>query len=137
AEMFNSEALPDFLSKRINRLFNLDQPTEKRIPGPFNVSTIYSRSYSYAGWWGLILMALVVISFPFLFLKLLPPSSSFFLPGWAILCTMYFFFAYDNMLRFTGLSFQLAYPLLLHQLSKIQTFKKLLSSEFENGISQS
>ena len=118
-EMFNSEVLPDFLSKRINRLLDLELCIEKRIPGPFNVSTVYSRSYCYAGWWGMILTALVVISIPLLFLKLLPPSSHFFLSGWAILCTMYFFLVYDNTLRFTGLSFQLAYPLLLHWIYKV------------------
>ena len=125
AEMFNSEVLPDFLSKRINRLFSLEQYKEKTIPGPFNVSTVYSRSYSYAGWWGMIITALVVISIPLLFLKILPPSSNFFLCGWAILCTMYFFLMYDNTLRFTGLSFQLAYPVLFNWVSKakIKRFK--------------
>ncbi len=125
AEMFNSEVLPDFLSKRIDRAFDLDQPTEKRIPGPFNVSTVYSRSFSYAGWWGMIAIALVVISLPWLFLKVLPSTSDYFLSGWAILCTMYLFLVYDNTLRFTGLSFQLAYPLLLNWLSKIKALKKL------------
>lgn len=68
----------------------------------------------------MIIIAFVVILFPWLFLKLLPPSSNFFLSGWAILCTMYFFLVYDNTLRFTGLSFQLAYPLLLHWTFKLK-----------------
>lgn len=32
AELINSEVLPDFMSKRINRIFNLDQYTEKKSP---------------------------------------------------------------------------------------------------------
>ena len=124
AEMFNSEVLPDFLSKRIIRLFDLQQCTDKRIPGPFNVSTVYSRSYSYAGWWGVILMGLVITLLPVLFLKLLPQSSDFFLSGWAILCTMYIFLVYDNTLRFTGLSFQLVYPLLLNWLANVRLWRK-------------
>ncbi len=122
-EWFNSEVLPDFLSKRINRVFQLDQYVDKRIPGPFNVSTVYSRSYSYAGWAGMMLMALVVIAFPLIYIKLLPTSSDFFLSGWAILCTLYFFFAYDNNLRFTGLSFQLTYPVVLNWYLKLSQDK--------------
>ena len=118
AELINSEVFPDFLSKRINSLFKLDLYTDKRIPGPFNVSTIYSRSYSYAGWVGMALMAGALLLFPLLFLKLLPPSSDFFISGWAILCTMYLFLVYDNTLRFTGLSFQLVYPVILNLLYK-------------------
>ncbi len=126
-KMFITEILPDFLSKRINRKFSLDQYMDKRIPGPFNVSTVYSRSYSYSGWVGLIFMALVIIFLPLLFIRLLPPSSDFFLSGWVILCTMYFFFAYDNNLRFTGLSFQLAYPLLLHWAGKVKWAQRLFA----------
>jgi hypothetical protein len=126
-KMFITEVLPDFLSKRINRVFHLNQHLDKRVPGPFNVSTVYSRSYSYAGWVGLIFMASVIILLPLLFLRMLPASSDFFLSGWVILCTMYFFFAYDNNLRFTGLSFQLAYPLLLHWANKVNWARKLWS----------
>lgn len=127
AEMINSELLPDFLSKRITRFFQLEQPVDKRIPGPFNASTVYSQSYSYAGWTGMLSMTLVVISIPLLFLKLLPPTSVFFLSGWVILCTMYLFLAFDNTIKFTGLSFQLAYPLLLHWANKTKWARKLLS----------
>jgi len=126
AEMINSEILPDFISKRITRLFDLEQCNEKRITGPFNVSTVYSRSYSYAGWGGMVLTGLMVVLIPLFFLKLLPPSSDFFLTGWATLCTMYFFLAYDNTLKFTGLSFQLAYPLCLHWMYKFKIIKTLL-----------
>jgi hypothetical protein len=106
------ECLPDFITKRIHSLRGTDPPKEYRINYSFNVSTVYSRSYSYSAWGGLALMGAFVIIFPWLFLKVIDRQSDFFITGWAILCTMYFFMSYDNTFRFTGLSFQLVYPVL-------------------------
>ena len=106
------ECFPDFITKRIHALRGTGPPKEYRIAFSFNVSTIYSRSYSYSRWPGIILIAVFIILLPWLFLKILDRQSDFFITGWAILCTMYFFMSYDNTIRFTGLSFQLVYPLL-------------------------
>jgi hypothetical protein len=114
--MINSEILPDFISKRITDPLRLAIYQDSRIPGPFNVSTIYSRAYSYAGWTGILIMATFLAAFPIFFCWVLPPTSRFFVSGWCLLCTMYFFSVYDNTFRFTGLSFQLVYPVLLHWL---------------------
>lgn len=113
-ELFNNELLMDFISKRVNSFFHLQPANDNRIPGPFNVSTVYSRSFSYLGWLGMFVTTLVLVAFPWLYHKFLPAHSPFFLTGLAILCTIYLFLAFDNTLRFTGLSFQLVYPLLLH-----------------------
>jgi hypothetical protein len=117
-EYINNELLMDFMSKRINNKLNLEREKENTIPGPFNVSTVYSRCYSYAGWFGMILMAGLLCVIPLIYFKMLPTNSPFFLSGFSILCTLYLFLAFDNMLRFTGLSFQLVYPLLLHYVFK-------------------
>lgn len=117
-ELVNEEIFPDFISKRIIRVLDLHPPVDSRIPGPFNVSTIYSQSYTYAGWTGMAIIAVFLLIFPIVFTKILPAGSPFFLCGWSILCTMYFFSVYDNTFSFTGLSFQLAYPMVLHWLSK-------------------
>lgn len=106
-----NETLPDFITKRIHRLRDTGPPKEYRIAYSFNVSTIYSRSYSYSKWPGMMLMAVFIIILPWLFLKVIDRQSDFFVTGWAILCTMYFFMSYDNTIRFTGLSFQLVYPI--------------------------
>jgi hypothetical protein len=106
----NNEILPDFVSKRINQQFSLSSVEDKRIEGPFNVSTIYSKSYSYLGWWGMIGMAFVIIVFPVLYKTILPMETPYGVVGLAILTTLYFFMAFDNTLKFTGLSFQLVYP---------------------------
>jgi hypothetical protein len=116
--LINAEILPDFISKRTTLYFRLAFYNDSRIPGPFNVSTIYSRAYSYAGWTGIFIMGVFLAAFPLFFCWLLPPSSRFFLSGWCLLCTMYFFSVYDNTFRFTGLSFQLVYPVILHWLDK-------------------
>jgi hypothetical protein len=108
------ECLPDFITKRIHTLRDTKPAKEYRINFSFNMSTVYSRSYSYSGWAGLVLMGTFVIIFPWLFLKVIDQQSDFFITGWAILCTMYFFMSYDNTFRFTGLSLQLAYPVLLY-----------------------
>ena len=114
AEMINNEIVMDFISKRVNRLVNIEREKENTIPGPFNVSTVYSRSFSYAGWPGMIIMALIILLIPLVYIKILPVTSPFFLAGFAILCTMFLFLPFDNTIRFTGLSFQLVYPVLLH-----------------------
>lgn len=117
------ELLPDFISKRIHTIRDTKPPKEYRINYSFNVSTIYSRAYSYSGWGGMCLVALFLIGFPWLYLKLIGGQSDFLITGWAILCTMYFFSSYDNTFRFTGLSLQLAYPVLFYLL--IEKFKIL------------
>lgn len=105
-----NECLPDFITKRIHTLRGTEPAKEYRIGYSFNVSTVYSRAYSYSGWPGMILMAAFILVFPWLFTVVIKPESDFFITGWAILCTMYFFMSYDNTFRFTGLSFQLVYP---------------------------
>jgi len=106
------EILPDFITKRIHTLRGTGPAKEYRIAFSFNVSTIYSRSYSYAEYGGMILMGVFLLLFPWFFLKVLNINSTFLVTGWAILCTMYFFASYDNTFRFTGLSFQLVYPVI-------------------------
>lgn len=118
-EMINNEILMDFISKRINKFSEKQRIAENTIPRrPFNVSTVYSRSYSYLGWTGILIMALVVLVIPVLYAMLVPRSSPFFLTGFVILCVMYLFLAYDNTIRFTGLSFQLVYPIVFHYTCK-------------------
>jgi hypothetical protein len=126
--MINNELLMDFISKRVNTLTHHEPEKDYRIGGPFNVSTVYSRSYSYLAWTGLILMACVVIGIPLAYKLLLPQNSPFYLTGMCILCTMYLFLAFDNTIRFTGLSFQLVYPLIFSfALKKIPALQKRLS----------
>ena len=110
---FVNEVLPDFLSKRINAYAGLEPEKTKTIPGPFNATTVYSGSFSYAGWWGIALMAIIIILLPSIYCRVIPLSSPFFLSGFAILSTIYLFMIFDNTFRFTGFSLQLIYPIIL------------------------
>jgi hypothetical protein len=121
-----NEFLFDFISKRTNALFHFQVPADKRIEGPFNVSTVYSKSYSYYGWTGLCLMAIFILGLPIAYRKMLRVKNDYSFTGMAILCTVYLFLLFDNTIRFTGLGFQLVFPVLLPQLDKLNPifFKK-------------
>jgi oligosaccharide repeat unit polymerase len=122
-EYINNEWLFESLSKRINKLFGLEREKENTIKEPFNVSTVYCRSYSYLGWAGIIAMGLFVLAIPVVYRKLMV-NNPYQLISLAILCTTYLFMTYDNTIRFMGLGFQLVYPLIFplveHKLSKIK-----------------
>jgi hypothetical protein len=109
----NNEMIFDFISKRANRLAGIEREVENTLPErPFNVSTVYSRSFSYQGWNGMVMMGIFILILPWIYRKLLP-SNRYEITGLSILNTMYLFLFYDNTFRFTGLGFQLVYPFIL------------------------
>jgi hypothetical protein len=117
------EGLPDFITKRMHSFRGTAPPKEYRIAYSFNVATMYSRAYSHSGWAGMILIAVMILVFPWMYMKIIDRNSDFFITAWAILCTMYLFMSYDNTFRFTGLSLQLAYPVAFALFGKY--FRKL------------
>jgi hypothetical protein len=124
----NNEVFFDFISKRVNFYLQETLPDEKRIYGPFNASTIYSRSFSYLGWWGLVLMAVIILLIPLAYVKILPVSSPFFSTGFVTLNSIFLFMVFENTVRFTGFSFQMVYPVLLHFLAhKFQVIRNIFS----------
>lgn len=123
---FNNEVIPDFVSKRINAATGTEKEKIQTIPGPFNATTVYAGSFSYCGWWGLFLMAFVILLVPLLYVCVIYPDSPFFLSGLAIVNTMFLFMVFDNTIRFTGLSFQIVYPILLNiGMARINWIKKV------------
>jgi hypothetical protein len=110
-EYINNEWLFESISKRINKLMKVDRENEFTIKEPFNVSTVYSRSFSYLGWAGVIAMGLFVLFIPLFYYKLVAdhPHNLIFI---SILCTCYLFLSYDNTIRLMALGFQLVYPLI-------------------------
>ncbi len=113
-QWFNNEIAWDFISKRINSATGLKRKDIATVPGPFNATTVYAGSYSYLGFAGLVAMASIILAIPVLYLRSLPAASPFFLTGLAILNSIFLFMIFDNTVRFSGVSFQLAYPVLLH-----------------------
>lgn len=118
-EFINNELLFDFISKRINRLFDIERPPEHLIVGPFNVSTVYSGSYSHLGWTGMICMALFVAFLPYGYQSMLRHTPRYADVGMATLGSLFLFMVFDNTLRFTGLGFQLVYPFVFPLLEQI------------------
>lgn len=109
-EFINNEWLVESLSKRVNQLLGVQREPEHTIRQQFNVSTVYSRSYSYLGWPGIFATAIMVLMFPVLYMKLIPENYSAL--ATAMLCTTYLFLCYDNTIRLMALGFQLVFPIL-------------------------
>ncbi|HTH54906.1 MAG TPA: hypothetical protein VL728_02595 [Cyclobacteriaceae bacterium] len=117
-EYINNELLFESFSKRVNSFFGIAREKENVIKEPFNVSTVYSRGYSYLGWLGMTITALVVLFLPLLYLKLVR-HNPYQLIAVAILCTTYLFLSYDNTIRLMALGFQLVYPILFPMAEKV------------------
>lgn len=123
-EFINNEILFESFSKRVNKLFDIEREKENVIKDPFNVSTVYSRSYSYLGWIGMIFMGLVVLVIPILYFQLIKTNPHQEVAV-AILCCTYLYLSYDNMIRLMALGFQLVYPVIFPHLEKwLKVIKK-------------
>ena len=109
--LFN-ELTPDFISKRLTNLLNVDESKTSLIRSFLTVGTMYSKSYTTMGWLGMILMYIASIGGVFCYIFLLKRDSNYYVTGIALSCTFVLFSSFSNMIRFSGLSFQLIYPLL-------------------------
>jgi len=104
-----SEFLPDFISKKIFPLLGEKQLDGIQVNSALNVSTVYLRSFRYASWFGLTIMALFIAVFPIIYLYLIR-NSKYFIIGLVSISTLYMFLVFDNIFAFSPLSFQLVYP---------------------------
>lgn len=114
----NNEFVFDFISKRINEALNAKRVICIRFLDSMTVASVYTNSYIYAGWVGMSMMAIFILLVPVFYLGLLRKSNNFYVTASSILGSMYLFLVFDNMFTFTGLSFQLLYPLLLGRFFK-------------------
>lgn len=112
-QYLNGELNFDFISKRISAIFGIEKPDNILIAPWLTVCTVYSTSYSYFGWWGMSITFLFLMTVVFLYLLIIKPNNPYFSTSVAILCTFLLFCIFDNMFFFSGLSFQLVYPVLL------------------------
>jgi hypothetical protein len=118
ARYVNGELNFDFISKRIFSSFNVVKPDNKLIAPFLTVGTVYSTSYSYLGWLGMCITFLFLMGVTLLYLVIMKPRNPYFSTGVAILNTFLLFCIFDNMFFFSGLSFQLVYPVLLSLTTK-------------------
>jgi hypothetical protein len=107
----NFEILPDFASKRIANFLEIERINIKQITPALTVGTVYARSYVYLDWLGLALMFSFTMLVSFSYIILLRRDNVFFITGISILNTVILFNIFSNMFYFSGVSFQLAYPL--------------------------
>ena len=108
----NFEILPDFVSKRISKFLEVKKMKINQITPALTVGTEYAGSYVYLNWLGLVLMFSYTMFVSFVYIILLKKNRTFFITGIAILNTLVFFNMFSNMFSFSGVSFQLVYPLI-------------------------
>jgi len=112
-EYLNSEVNFDFISNRVDALLDLKKRDNNLVANFLTVGTIYSTSYSYLGWIGMSITFFALMLLSLFYMALIRTSSPYFVAAIAILDTIVLFSLFDNMISFTGLSFQLVYPVLL------------------------
>nr|WP_282434253.1 O-antigen polymerase [Bacillus sp. DNRA2] len=114
-----TQVLPDFISKRIVGSYEINIPNSLQITPELNVSTAFAQSYVILGWVGISLLIMFMFGFALFYILLLKNlNSDYFIVGLAILNSIFVFNTFSNMFSFTGLSFQLVYPLLFTLFSK-------------------
>lgn len=121
----SDEITIDFVGKRVFK----DYKKDKKIPlisSSLTVSTFYSGAYYYMGWIGMSIMYIILIGGSYMYIKFLSKDNPFRIVGIAMLCNLVALCAFSNMITFSGMSFQLAYPLIFELYLKIIKNKNLM-----------
>jgi len=104
--------LPDFIGKRVEKSRQITIPKDKLVSPVFNVSTYFSEAFKTLGYTGLVLVLYYFAVFVFGFTYLYHKFNGAQIVGLSILMTIAGFSLFANMMTFSGLSFQLIFPLL-------------------------
>ena len=107
------ELLPDFISKRIGQWMSWEKKENSLMAKWLNVGTFYASSFNYLGWLGPSLMFIFFLWTTIFFVLISKKKNEYYITGLAILNTVVLFNTFDNMYAFSGLSFQLVYPIIL------------------------
>jgi hypothetical protein len=125
-----TQTLPDFISKRLVPLYNMVIPPGYQITPELNVSTAFAQPFVLLGWVGISLYTLFAFLFAFFYILLLKRlNSEFLIIGVAIMNSIFVFTTFSNMFSFTGLSFQLIYPVLFTLFSDKKLISRAVSDE--------
>lgn len=110
---FFNEMIPDFIGKRIVAQKDYLSTEKLKVTPELNVSTAFIGPYMWLGWLGILIFICYMILIAILYIFLLQRiHSKFFIVGVSTINTVFLFSFFANMISFTGLSFQLIYPLL-------------------------
>lgn len=107
------EILPDFISKRIvnEEYLKLEQPRPLIAP-TLTVATFYIGAYNYVGWIGMSFIFMFLMIAIYIYDKLISNENPFKIISMAMLCSVIVLCTFDNMISYSGMSFQLVYPLI-------------------------
>lgn len=125
-----TQIIPDFISKRIAKSYEIVIPKAVQVAPELNVSTAFAQPYLILGWVGISLFTLFIFIFAFFYILVLKRMrSEYFVVGVAILNSVFVFNTFSNMFAFTGLSFQLVYPILFSLFSSKKLIPKVVYDE--------
>lgn len=107
------EVLPDVVGKRLATLFGYEEENSplSRIIDFLTVGTIFADSFVFIGWFGPIIMLILMFFTPLIFLQLCPKNSFFYIQ-FSICTILLVLCCFSNMLVYASLSLMLFYPLL-------------------------
>lgn len=120
---FLTAFMPDFLTRRIFTENNLSLYVNL-VREYFNVSTGYIQALIFGGFLGLFIMYFFVMFVPIFILKYLGRCSARYIPSLAIINIIVIFFFFVNTFAYSGISFQLFFPVAHTMLCKIKNYKK-------------
>ncbi|SHI74641.1 O-antigen polymerase [Clostridium intestinale] len=113
------EIIPDFISKRISSTYYEDISKKvKLIKRELVVGTMYMGAYYYIGWVGIIGLFLYMLLIITVYMKIVKNSKEFYVVGIAMLCNIIVLNTFSNILAFSGMVFQLAYPVMFIVIQK-------------------
>lgn len=115
-----SSILPDFAAKRLQEARNISIPKDKLVIETFNVSTMFAPAYKTLGFPGMYLLFIFYSVTVFGYSVLMKRLDTTKVVGISILFTITIFNLFTNMLTFSGLSFQLVYPLVIAWYKKMR-----------------
>lgn len=108
-----NDLFPDFISNRLIPLLNIEISEPLLIVNEFTATTAFRSPYQILGWLGMVVFSVVLFMFGYLYINVLRKiTHTYFLTGYVTICTLFTLVFFSNMLSFSGLSFQLVYPIL-------------------------
>ncbi|MCR1875992.1 oligosaccharide repeat unit polymerase [Paraclostridium bifermentans] len=132
-KFINKSIIPDFISKRIDGFFDYDYDKVKQVSPNLTVSSFLSDAFVNLGWIGVIAIFVYFIVLVWIYRFLLGENSSFLITGMSILNTITMLNFFSNMFTFSGLSFQLIYPVIFTMIYK-EGYWRDLSRKLKNLI---
>lgn len=102
--------LPDFLTKRITPNYDASSSIVL-VNKAFNATAGFIHGYVYGGFFGMLNVFLIIIVGPLVILRSFKPLAEMIVPSLVITCLIVVFMFFVNTLSYSGISFQLVYPM--------------------------